>query len=86
MVTADATDLPLKNYLSLLVFHLLLSCFPSMVVIGQTVPSVKLTRRTWHLARKYTAMNGEMIVNNGHVPSDGNFIHARIIMHEPYLL
>ena len=53
-------------------FYFLVS--QSKAAIGQTIPTVTPTRRTRNLARKRTAMIGEMILNNAHVPSTGNFI------------
>ena len=85
MVTADATDLPLDKIFLLYqcpTYYFLVS--QSMVVIGQTIPSVRPTRRTRNLGPKHTAMIGGIILNNAHTLSAGNFIYARIIMHKPH--
>ena len=85
MVTADATDLPLDKIFLLYqcpIYYFLV--FQSMVVVGQTIPSIRPTRRTQNLGPKYTAMVVGMILNNAHALSAGNFIYARIIMHKPY--
>lgn len=39
-----------------------------MAVLGQTIASVIPTRRTRNLARKYTALIGEMILNKSLLP------------------
>ena len=62
MVTTDATDLPLDE---------------SMVVIGQTISSVRPKRRTQNLAQKHSD-NWGMILNNAHVPSAGNIIMREV--------
>ena len=46
------------------------------VVVGQTILSVKPMRRTRNLAYNYTAMIGEMILNNALVPQAECFIYS----------
>ena len=54
-------------------FYFLVS--QSKAAIGQTIPTVTPTRRTRNLARKHTAMIGEIILNNAPDPPAENSIY-----------